>query len=443
MASIVRTIAVFFILLLGCFVSTQAGAVSIIRDEEIESAIKDVVRPIFKAAGLNPNNIRIIIVNDPEINAFVSGGMNIFINTGLLTLSEKPEMLIGVVAHETGHIKGGHLARQGEELKKASIQTAVGYILGIATALSGAPDAGQAIVLGSGHVADRRVLAYSRKQEESADQFALQVLDKLSFTPEGLLQLLEKLDTEQSLLIDNPNPYTLTHPLSRERINHIRVHMESEKIHYTPVGAEVESRYERAITKLQAYLDPPEKTLLRFPDSDGSVVAQEARAIAYYRQLNFDKSLQLIDNLISSAPRDPFFYELKGQVLFEHGKVKEALPSYQQALDLLPSSLLLRLQLGFVQVSTEDPGLLDVAIKNLNQVAVKEPGNALAWRQLAIAYGRRGEIGMSNLALAEEALLLGKKEDALRFTDLAGKSLPKDSPSALRAKDIRMIAEKK
>ena len=426
-----------------CVFPQYAGAVSVIRDEEIERVIKDVIRPIFKVAKLNPDDIRVIIVNDPEINAFVAGGMNIFINTGLLNISETPETLIGVVAHETGHIVGGHLARQGEELKRASAQTAVGYILGIATMLSGAPDVGQAVMLGTGHVTDRQVLAYSRKQEESADDFALKVLDQLSLTPNGLMTLLDYLESQQSLQVDKPNPYTQTHPLSRERVTHIRAHIENSQVPYTSLATNLEKRYERAIIKLQAYLDPPEKTLLRFPADDDRMVAQMARAIAYYKEPDFDSAIKIVDNLVSSSPRDPYFQELKGQILYENGKVKEALPSYQAALKLLPASNLIRVQLALVEIATEDPAYLNDAVENLNQVLRHEHDNAMAWRQLAIAHGRQGDIGMSNLALAEEALLLGNKKEAIQFAEQALKTLTKESPAALRAKDISLIAEKK
>ena len=432
-------IAFFVLILLPLY---NAHALSTIRDEEIETVLKDLAKPIFEAADLNPDDIQLVIINSPDINAFVAGGMNIFINTGLLTLSETPETVLGVFAHETGHIASGHLARQGEEFKKASVQTAVGYILGIATLLSGAPDAGQAILLGSGHLANRNILAYSRKQEESADQFALGVLDKNSYSSVGLLTLLEHLNKEQSLQIDNPNPYTLTHPLSRERIQHIRIHMEGSKIAYKSIPTALEKRYEHAMVKLQAYLDPPQKTLLRFPEEDNSTVARLARTIAYYKEPDFKKASYGIDNLIKSFPNNPFYHELKGQVLLENGHVKESIPSYEKALHLLPKSTLLRLQLAMAQIALDTPELLVSATKHLEKVVQKEPRNALAWRQLAIAYGRQDNLGMSYLALAEEAALLHMKKDVKHFVELALKHLPKDSPAALRVKDIEAVSSK-
>ncbi len=85
-----------------------------IRDAEIEEFLRDVTIPIAKAADLNYNNIKIFIIKDSNINAFVSGGQNIFINTGLITKFKKPGAIIGVIAHEIGHIKAGHLARHEE-----------------------------------------------------------------------------------------------------------------------------------------------------------------------------------------------------------------------------------------------------------------------------------------------------------------------------------------
>lgn len=420
-----------------------AFAAPIIRDEEIESVIRQLAVPVFKQARLNAKNIRIILINDADINAYVSGGMNIFINTGLLELSETPDTLLGVIAHETGHIAGGHLARQGEEIQRAQRQLALGYILGIATAVGGSPDAGQAIALGSSHVTERQMLSFSRKQEESADQFALSVMDKLQYSPQGLVSLLEELNNNESLQLGKANPYALTHPLSRERISHIRDHLEHSSIHYTPFPGTLAANYHAAIVKLKAYLDPPHKTLGAYPESDTSAVARMARAVAYSRIPNYPKSLANVDSLIATHPNNPYYHELRGQILYEGGRISDALPSYQKALDLKPGSDLLRIQVAITQIATQDDHFLPNAIKSLNHIVQREPENALAWRQLATAYGRQKAMGMSYLALAEEAAILGQRDETKKFADLAIANLPKGSPAALRAKDIRVISAKK
>lgn len=434
--------AILCLLCLSTIPAHSAFAASIIRDAEIEASLREVATPIFRKAGLNPKNIQIILVSNQDINAFVSGGMNIFLNTGLLMLSEEPDSLLGVIAHETGHISGGHLARQGEEIQRARKQLALGYILGIATAIGGSPDAGQAIALGSTHVTGRQMLSFSRKQEEAADQFALETLDKLRYSPKGLVGLLEELHNRETLQIGKPNPYTLTHPLSRERIGHIRDHIEHSGINYSPIPGSIADRFQRSIVKLKAYLLPTSQTLNAYPDSDSRAIARMARAVAYSRIPDYPKALANADSLIADYPSNPYYHELRGQILYESGQVKDALPSYQKSLDLKPDSHLLRIQVAITQIATQDNSLLPRAIKSLNRITRAEPENAMAWRQLAIAYGRQKNMGMSYLALAEEAAILNKKDEAQKFSGLALQNLPKGSPAALRAKDISIVFDK-
>lgn len=439
-----KTAGYALLLLMCLFIPVQhAFALPIIRDAEIESAIRAIAIPIFKQAGLSTKNIRIIIVNDSDINAFVSNGQNIFVNTGLLMLTEDPDSLLGVLAHETGHIVEGHLARQGEELQQARKQLALGYILGIATALTGSPDAGQAIALGSGHITQRQVLAFSRKHEEAADQFALNTLDKLAYSPQGLITVLETLRHDELLQLGKANPYTLTHPLSGDRIDHIRNHMDHSGIQYHSLSNSIADNYRNSIVKLKAFLDPVQKTLTAYPMDDHSAIARMARAVAYSRIPDYPKAMENIDSLITSYPNNPYYHELRGQILYEGGKVKEALPSYEKSLALKPDSDLLRIQVAITQIATQDDRLLPKAIDLLNRVVRREPENATAWRQLATAYGRQKNMGMSYLALAEEAVILGKRDDIKKFSDLAVKALPKSSPAALRAKDIGIISGKK
>lgn len=421
----------------------SAFAISTIRDTEIETTLQRLCRPIFEQANLDPGNVRLIIVNDPEVNAFVAGGMNIFLHTGLLVMSDTPEMLEGVVAHETGHIAGGHLARQREEMDNAAIPVAAGYILGIGSALLGAPQAAAALITGGGHIGQRQALTYSRRHEEAADQFALQTLDKLHQSPQGLLKLLEYLSNQEYLSISKPNPYTLTHPLSRARIEHIRNHMEHDGIVYKPAAPAMVKEYKRSIVKLKAFLDPTSTTLATYPASDKSDIARMARAIAYHRQPNITAAIQEMDSLLQSYPNDPYYNELKGQILFEQGKVREAMPSYERANKLLPDAPLLKLQLATIYIATNDSSLLNPAINLLKVVTVKEPNNAMAWYQLGMAYGRQGDMGMSYLALAERAVVLSNKDDMRNFTERAKKILPPGSPAALRANDISTISLKK
>jgi predicted Zn-dependent protease len=418
------------------FFSQTASGATIIRDAEIENVLRNIADPIVEAADLTNDSINIYIINDPQINAYVSGGSNIYINTGLLGISEKPSILTGVLAHEMGHIAGGHLLRSSQEYKATSLKATLGYMLGLAAAAAGSPQAGVAIAQGTGHVAQRQLLKHSRTHEEAADQAALSYLDKIGKSSGGLLELLEVLYSKENQVYDELNPYTLTHPLSRERISHVENHLKNSKYKGNIGSEEHVKEFQRAIVKLNAFLEPYEKTLNKYPKTDNSIIARYARAIAQYKIPNIKKALNEIDALIEIAPNDPFFNELKGQILFENGRVEESVPYYQKAVELLPNSPLLKIILATALISTQDKENIKKAIPNLKQALLKERYNSFAWRQLAIAYGRNGDLGMSNLALAEEAFISDNKREVRKFVNLAKKHLKKGSPSELRANDL-------
>lgn len=422
--------------------SAQAFAASIIRDAEIESVLRDITNPIFRVAGLTADSINIYIINDPQINAHVAGGSNIFINTGLLGMSENPNMLTGVLAHETGHISGGHLLRSSDEYKNTALKATLGYMVGLAAAAVGSPEAGVAIAQGTGHVAQRTMLQHSRTHEEEADQAALTFLDKTHQSAKGLLELLEVLYSKETTLYDDLNPYTLTHPLSRERIAHVKDHIKHSKYSEYNTPEPIRNSFARAIVKLNAFLQPYSETLKKYPDSDTSVNAHYARAIAYYKMPDIKKSLEEMAILLEKEPSNPFFNELQGQILFENGKVAESVPYYEKAVKLLPSSPLLKVILATSQIATEEESLRKKAVHNLEQGLLKEKQNSFAWHQLAIAYGRGNDLGMSNLALAEEAFLQDNKREVRKFTDLAKRYIKPGSPADLRINDLLASIEK-
>ncbi|MDB2415013.1 M48 family metalloprotease [Rickettsiales bacterium] len=417
-----------------CFAS-YASARTIIRDVEIESVLAKLSAPIIKAADLSSNNVNIYIIQDSELNAYVSGGQNIFINTGLMTLSEDPRMLAGVLAHEIGHIAGGHLVRSVDEYQNTAIKSTIGYMLGAAAAAAGSPQAAQAIIAGSGHIANRQLLKYTRGHEESADQAALKFLDKANYPADGLIELLKILYNKETAIYEDLNPYTTTHPLSKDRILHIKSHIEKSKKNAS-FSKEFAQKYATAIVKLKAFLNSTEETLQKYPEQDQTLNALYARSIAYYKRPDLLSSLNNINKLIYNYPKNPYFNELKGQILFENGKVKDSIKFYDNAISLLPGSALLKIQLATAQIATEDSSLLNNAITNLEKALLKEKRNVFAWRQLAIAYGRNGDLGMSNLALAEEAHLLGDKEALDKFIKLAQKHIKEGSPADLRLKDL-------
>ncbi len=415
---------------------SNASAASIIRDAEIEHVIRKIANPIFRAADLQPESINIYIINDSDINAYVAGGRNVFLNTGLIGMSDDSAVLAGVIAHETGHIAGGHLLKGSKNIKDTTIKATLGYVLGLAAAAAGSPQAGIAIASGAGHVAQRQLLKHTRSSEEQADQAALSYLDKTGQSASGLLELLEVLYSNEITIYGELNPYTLTHPLSRKRISYVKRHLQKNPSKETPALF-----FKRASVKLNAFLDKYEVTLKKFPKSDNSVVARYARAIAYYKVPDIKKSLHEIDLLLTDYPNEPFFNELKGQILFENGRIQESIKYYNKANDFIKNSALIKISLATAQISAEDEGLLPSAINNLEQALIIEKNNVFAWRQLAIAYGRSGDLAMSNIALAEEALRLRKKQDVNKFAELAKPHIKPGSPADLRLQDIQALVK--
>jgi len=433
------------VILISVFMANSAYAFSTIRDTEIETTVRALATPIFKAAGLVPENITIILVNDPQINAFVAGGQNMFINTGLIMIFPKPEVLQGVMAHETGHIAGGHLARNSDKMKDLTIGSLVSYGLGAITAVMGAPQAGIAVMQGGSQIAQREALQYSRQNENSADEAALKFLDRTGNTASGLLELMEYLNNLEHNLYGEINPYLQTHPLSSERIEHVRNHVNSTPYIKTggTITPQIREEYARCYVKLHAFFDPVDATLKKYPPSDQSLLAHYARAIAYQKIPDLPKSFAELDVLLKTYPKDPYFNELKGQILFENGHITDAIPYYQHAVAAMPGDALLNLGLGTTEVAAADdtdlpqsgPWLKD-AIDHLNYAQLKESANLEILQQIEIAYGRSGQIGMAYLSHAESALLEKKNDEARNFAHLAEMNLPAGSPASIRAADI-------
>lgn len=428
--SIVKVIFISLLMISNSF------ALSLIRDAEIEQVVRRISDPIFAAAGLTHDEISIYLVNNRQLNAFVAGGSNIFINTGLIGFADDPNMLTGVIAHETGHIAGGHLLKTGAEYERNALKSTLGYILGLAAAVAGSPEAGMAIVQGTSHALQRQLLKHSRTNEEAADQAALKYLDTIQVSSKGLMQLMAELYTKQKQLYGNINPYILTHPLSRERIKHIENHLQGSRHAKSTHNKKMLNNFSMAVAKLNAFIGSYESTMRKFPESDKSKQARYARAIAHYKKPNLYKSIQEIDSLIEDEPENPFFHELKGQILFENGRINESIPHYQKAVDLNNYLPLLKVVLATAQVASENENMRKKAITNLKQALLAEKRNKFAWRQIAIAYGRGGDIGMANLALAEEYALTDEKKQAKRYIKTAQKHLKLGTPSYLRAEDL-------
>ena len=421
--------------------SVHAGQVSLIRDAEIESTIRAYATPLFAAAGLEPSSVKIHLVNDKRLNAFVAGGLRLFINTGLLLASETPNQVIGVIAHETGHIAGGHLARTDEALRGANVATILAAVVGAAAVVAGSPDAAVAVLLGGRGIAQQTLLKYSRGQEQAADQFAVSALESTGQSARGMLEFLEKLEDQELLVASRQDPYLRSHPLTRGRIDFVRNHVANSAYSDALPRADYDAAFRRMQGKLHGFLDPATETFARYPTSDTSVEARYARAIAHYRRPDLERALPEIDSLIADDPEDAYFHELRGQMLFENGRGGEALGSYRRSVELAPGAPLIRVGLAQALVESNDRAALAEATGHLEIAVRQDDENAKAWRLLSIVHGRADRFGLSALASAERAMLTGRPKDARSFAQRAGKLLPAGSPGGLRAEDIERAAE--
>lgn len=421
--------------------TAQARRITFIRDAEIEDTIRLFGMPLFAVAGLEPSAVRVHLVKDPAINAFVANGQRIFLNTGLLIASDNANQVIGVMAHETGHISGGHLARTHEALRDASANSIMALVLGAAAMAAGQGQAGSAIIAGGQHVAQRSFLKYSRIQESSADQAALDILKKTSQSARGMLAFFEKLGDQEALLTASQDPYIRSHPLTRNRIETIQAAVARTRNSNSPERPEFDARHSRMKAKLIAFLRHPADTFRRYPESDRSIAGRFARSIAFHKKRQTQKALDLIAGLIAEYPEDPYFHEFHGQILLESGRPAEAVAPYQRAVALHPDSILLRIGLGQAQVSDDQVSHIDNAIKNMQQAVRMAPDNPRAWRWLGMAYSRNGDIGLASLATAERYFLAGKFRDAVGQATRAKRTLAKGSPGWLRAQDLKATAQ--
>ncbi len=416
---------------------------SLIRDEEVESTIRAYATPIFQAAGLEASQVRIHIVQDSSLNAFVAGGQRIFFHTGLLLGAETPNQLIGIIAHETGHIAGGHLARTHEALRDATAATIIAVVLGGVAAAAGGGAAAGAIIIGSGAAGQSVFLRYTRTQEAAADQAAIKLLEQTGQSSLGLLQFIEKLGDQELLVAASQDPYVRSHPLSQDRAQSLRTHVSRSKLTGRLDRPAYVAMHARMRAKLYAFLESYAITLRRYPERDSSLPARYARAIATHRHKNSERAVELTDELIREHPNDPYFWELKGQILVESGRVVEGMTAYEEAVRLRPDSTLLRVGLAQAQVESQEPAAARAAIVNLELARRREPDDPSIWRWLAAAHGMIGEEPRAALATAERYALLNRWREAGGQARRALKGFSPGSPSYLRAQDIANVAAHK
>lgn len=418
----------------------QQSGPGLLRDSELENSLRVFATPIFEAAHLNKESVRTYIVNDKSLNAFVAGGQNVFVNSGLILTVKNVNELIGVVAHETGHISGGHLARFNEGLKGATAISILGMVLGAAAMATGAGDAGAAIAIGSQEAAQRSVLAYSRDQESSADQAGLKFLQETGQSGRGLVTFLSYLGDQEALITKNKDPYVRSHPISEDRVARLREAVEESPTANAPEPANFVAIFDRMRAKLGGYLDQPYITFQKYPLTDKSLNARYARAYAYDKLHDIPHALAEADSLIRDYPNDPYFHELKGFLLFEEGKIRESVQPYRESIRLKPDEPLILTALGQALVALEDTKLNQEAIEALDNANKYDNTNSFTWRQLATVYYREGNQGMAHLATAESLVLDGDVEGAILHANQAIQQLKQGTPRWLRAQDILYIA---
>ncbi len=428
---------------------TKAQNLNLIQDAEIELYLRDWVEPILKVAGLSPNSVNIYIVNDETINAFVAGGQNIFINTGLILKAKKVDALIGVLAHEIGHIAGGHLNRTVNSMRKAQETVTIATILtaGLmaASKIAGLDTPGGMAKLATlgPSIAERNFYKNTRQNEKFADAAAIKYMTAINRSCIPLTDLLRNLGKQELLHENRQDPYLRTHPISRERINEIVEATKNIEIEETVNTSIDDIRYKRIVAKIIAFTNNPGKTLLLYPKTSSQIDTKYARAIAYLRLPDLDKGIKEIKELIKLDKSDPFFPEVLGQMLFENGQIYESITQLQISSNLLPENPIILLSLARSQVEYGKEKENNEAITNLKNILKVLPKNIAAWKLLSIAEARNNNIGLAQLASAESYFLLGQYDLSIQFAEKARISFIKNSPSDIRALDIIFFSKEK
>ncbi len=421
----------------------NAQEVALISDDETENLLRAYATPLFQVAGLDPDSVRIFLVKDPTLNAFVTAGNQMFINTGLIMKASSPAEVIGVIAHETGHIAAGHVSLRAETMKNSTLIALAGTLAGVGLALAtGDADAVGVISFAGFSAALANTLGYSRQQEAAADQAAVRYLELTKQSPLGLRDFMSKLLGKEILLSKNQDPYLRTHPLTRDRVKFLDDQTRRSAWKDHPIPAELIQKHARVRAKLGAFLNPPHETL-RHWQGDNTLPARYARSVAWYRDNQADKALKELERLITEHPNDPYFHELKGQILFEFGKGRDAIAPLEKAVTLLPTGDVIRFLLIRVLSADETAHNNQHAMEHLGIALQRQPDHPGLWRQAAILYGRAGNQGMTALALAERALALGRFEEAITSGTRAIKGLAPGTPARLRASDLVETARQK
>ena len=422
------------------FAQQGDGAPSVLRDTETERLFKDMSRPIIVAAGLDPNSVNVVLLNDPEINAFVATGQTVYVQSGLLEATDNLNQLQGVVAHELGHVVAGDAIRSGEGAKRATAISILSLVLGAAAMAAGAGDAGMGIMMAGQRAAEGDFMAFTRAQEATADASASRFLSKAGISGKGILDFFGKLQNQEyRLAIYSKDSFDRTHPLNSERITALGQVLRTDPAYSKATDPALEARFQRVKAKLIGYVDP-KLAVTKYPESDHSVPAHYARAYAYHLGGYPQKAETEANALLAIDPHDPYFLELKGQILLEDGKPLEAIPPLREAVDRSGNAPMIAAMLGHALVETEDSKNFAEAKQILKVAVNKDNQDPFAWYQLGIIYDREGDPARAALATAERSNLENQPKMALATAQMAMKGIPPGTPDYLRAQDIAMVS---
>jgi predicted Zn-dependent protease len=438
--SSIRIVAVAAVVSLAW--AQPAQAQSILRDAETEALLTDMTAPLVTAAGLSPRDVKVVLVNDDSINAFVAGGQIVYVNSGTLQAAKTANEVQGVIAHELGHITGGHVSLSGRGFQEATGITLLSVVLGIAALAAGAGEAGAGLLAAGQQAAMGKYLAFSRQQEASTDAAGVKYLNGAGITGKGYLNFFKTMQQlEYRYGITRKVEYMLSHPVSSERIAAISESLQSSPAWNKPLNQDWEERFKRVQAKLDGYLLPPAQALQKYPESNQTIYGHYARAYAYHRGGYPDKADAEAAALVLAKPHDPYFLEIKGQILLEAGKPKEALGPLREATNGSRNNPLIATTFGHALIATEDRANYDEAKSVLRTAVARDDQNPFAWVQLGTIYELTGDSARAALATAERASMMGDSRTAALSARAAMAGIPQNTSDWIRAQDIAMTAQ--
>jgi len=424
-------------------IHAQQRGPNVLRDTETERLLADYSRPILRVAGLEKQNIHVAIINDPTFNAFVADGHRIFVNYGAILQSETPNQLIGVLAHETGHLAGGHLAKLHQQLAQAQTQMIIAMLLGAGALVAGASrgstgvaDAGAAAVAGPQEMIRRSLLSYQRQQEESADKAGVKFLTETGQSPKGMYETFKRLTDQTLFAAHGADPYLQSHPMPADRVAALEGLARSSPYWDKKDDPALQARHDMVRAKISAFMERQDTVYRRYPLSNTSLPARYARAITTYLHGDLNNALTQIDGLIQMQPNNPYFYELRGQALLEGGRPTEAIAPLHKALALSNNAPLIEMLLAQALVATDNKAYTDEAITILRAAVARESEAPLGFSQLAMAYGKKGDYAEADLASAQAAYLRGDNKTARELAARAKTRFAIGTPGWVRADDI-------